>query len=79
MQGERFRQIRLKFGFSYEILQHNRCQYFRYSFGLTFPKNPTKLMLRSSNDAAYAITFSPRADEFGGFGAVFGTALKERN
>jgi len=58
MQGERFRQIRLKFGFSYEILQHNRCQYFRYSFGLTFPKNPTKLMLRSSNDAAYAITFS---------------------
>ena len=59
MQGKRFRKIRIKFGFSYEISQHNNFQYFRYHFGSIFPRNPTKQLFRFfSNDAAYAMTFS---------------------
>ena len=40
-------QTRLKFGFSYEISQHNHFRYFRHHFGSTFPRNPTKPMFRS--------------------------------
>ena len=40
-------QTRLKFGFSYEISQHNHLRYFRHHFGLIFARNPTKPMLRS--------------------------------
>jgi len=35
-------QTRLKFGFSYEISQHNHLRYFRHHFCSTFPRNPTK-------------------------------------
>jgi len=71
-------QTRLKFGFSYEISQHIHFRYFRHHFGSTFPRNPTKPALfqrpRLCDDV-----FSTLADEFGHFGSVFGTALKERN
>jgi len=40
-------QTRLKFGFSYEISQHNHFRYFRHHFNPTFPRNPTKPMFRS--------------------------------
>jgi len=40
-------QTRLKFGYSYEISQHNHFRYFRHHFGSTFPRNPTKPMFRS--------------------------------
>jgi len=40
-------QTRLKFGFSYEISQHNHFRYFRYHFGSTFSRNPTKPMFRN--------------------------------
>ena len=40
-------QTRLKFGFCYEISQHNHFRYFRHHFGSTFPRNPTKPMFRS--------------------------------
>ena len=37
----------LKFGFSYEISQHNHFLYFQHDFGSTFPRNPTKPMFHS--------------------------------
>jgi len=40
-------QTRLKFGYSYEISQHNHFRYFRHHFGSAFPRNPTKPMFRS--------------------------------
>jgi len=38
---------RLKFGFSYEISQHNDFRYFRHQFHSTFPRHSTKPMFRS--------------------------------
>jgi len=35
-------KTRLKFGFSYEISQHNHFRYSRHHFGSEFPRNPTK-------------------------------------
>jgi len=73
-------QTRLKFGLVTKTSQHNHFRYFRHHFGSTFPRNPTKPMFpsfqrrRSCDDV-----FSTFVDEFGDFGAVFGTALKERN
>ena len=76
-------QTRLKFGFSCEISQHNHFRYFRHHFGSTFPRNPRKPMFRSfplfQRRRSCDDVFSTLADESGGFGAVFGTALKERN
>jgi len=40
-------QTRLKFGFSYEILQHNHFRYFRQHFDSAFLRNPTKPVFRS--------------------------------
>ena len=37
----------LKFGYSYEISQHNHLWYFRHHFGSTFPTKPTKPVFRS--------------------------------
>jgi len=63
-----------------KILQHNHFRYFRHHFTSTFPRNPEKQHFahfqrrRLCDDV-----FNVLADEFGDFGAVFGTALKERN
>jgi len=73
-------QTRLKFGFSYEISQHN---HFRYSDTILAQR-----FLRMQQNQCFALfqrrrlwddVFSTLADEFGDFRAVFGTALKERN
>ena len=73
-------QTRLKSGFSCEISQHNHFRYFRHHFGSTFPRNPTKPMFRSfPTTPLLRQCFQHTCDEFGGFGAVFGTARKERN
>jgi len=40
-------QTRLKFGFIYEISQHNHFRCFRHHFGSTFPRNLIKPMSRS--------------------------------
>ena len=80
---QRFRQT-AKLAFSLDLVtkisQHNHFRYFRHHFGSTFPRNPKKQCFahfqrcRLCNDV-----FNILADEFGDFGAVFGTALKERN
>ena len=73
-------QTRLKLGFSYEISQHNHFRYFRHHFGSTFPRNSTKPMFRSFQRRRLCDDVcSTLAGEFGDFGVVFGTALKERN
>jgi len=80
MQDKRSCQIHFNFGFSYKISQHNNVQYLRYHFGSTFPRNSTKLMFCSFPTLSLMrYVFNTLADEFGGFKAVFGTALKERN
>ena len=40
-------QTRIKFGFSYEISQHNHFRDFLHHFGSSFPRNPTKPMFCS--------------------------------
>jgi len=63
-----------------KISQHNHFRYFRHHFGSTFPRNPKKQC--SSHFQRCRLcddVFNILADEFGDFGAVFGTALKERN
>ena len=71
-------QTRLKSGFSCEISQQNHFRYFRHHFGSTFPTNPTKPMFRSFQRRCLCDdVFSILADEFGGFGTVFGTALRK--
>jgi len=73
-------QTCLKSGFSCKISQQNHFRYFRHYFGSTFPRNPTNPMFRSfPTTSLMRWRFSTLGDEFGDFGAVFSTALKERN
>jgi len=73
-------QTRLKFGFSYEILQHYHFRSFRHHFGSTLPRNPTKPMFR-----CFPMTplkqwrLQHTCRWIWRFRAVFGAALKERN
>jgi len=73
-------QTRLKFGFSHEISQHNNLRYSDTILAQRF--------LGIQRSQCFALfqrrrwcndVFSTLADEFGDFGVVFGTALKERN
>ena len=60
--------------------QHNHFRYFRHHFGSTFRRNPTKPMFRClQRHHLCDDVYSTLADEFGDFGAVIRTALKERN
>ena len=73
-------QTRLKSGFSCEISQHNHFRYFNTILA--------QRLLGILQNQCFALfqrrrwcddVFSTLADEFGDFGAVFGTDLKERN
>ena len=83
MEGKRFRQtakLSLSLDLVTKISQHNHFRYFRHHFGSTFPRNPTKPMFRClPTTPLMRWCFSTLADEFGDFGAVIRTALKERN
>jgi len=83
IKGKRFHQtakLALSLDLVTKISQHNHFRYFRHHFGSTFPRDPKKQCFahfqrrRLCDDV-----FNVLADEFGDFGAVFGTALKERN
>ena len=83
MLGKRFRQtakLALSLDLVTKVSQHNHFRYFRHHFCSTSP--------RIQQNQCFAVfqrrrlcddVFSTLTDEFGNFGAVFGTALKERN
>ena len=73
-------KLALSLDFVTKISQHNHFRNFRHHFGSTLPRNKKKQCFAHFQRCRLCDdVFNILADEFGDFGAVFGTALKERN